>query len=397
MFVRHLALHTFRSWYDVEIDLAAGCTVFLGPNGHGKTNLLEAVNYLATLSSHRVATDQPLVQEGSEAARITGIAVNAGRELRVDLELHSGKANKARLNQSPTRRPRDILGVVRSVLFAPEDLSLVKGDPGERRRFLDDLLVSRRPQLAATRSDYDRILRQRTALLKSLGGNRHRQPDPGALATLEVWDGHLAHTGSELLGARLGLVEELRPYVADSYAQIAPGSRPATITYRTSLNAELLAEAVNDKAALEEIFLEALRSNRERELDRGVCLVGPHRDDLELQLGDQPAKGYASHGESWSFALSLRLGSFALLRSDGTDPVLLLDDVFAELDRKRRDALARHAATAEQVLITAAVEDDVPVTLDARVRAVHAEMSEVADNVRRRVSRVSDWSRSERV
>ncbi len=371
--------------------------MFLGPNGHGKTNLLEAVNYLATLSSHRVATDQPLVQEGSEAARITGIAVNAGRELRVDLELHSGKANKARLNQSPTRRPRDILGVVRSVLFAPEDLSLVKGDPGERRRFLDDLLVSRRPQLAATRSDYDRILRQRTALLKSLGGNRHRQPDPGALATLEVWDGHLAHTGSELLGARLGLVEELRPYVADSYAQIAPGSRPATITYRTSLNAELLAEAVNDKAALEEIFLEALRSNRERELDRGVCLVGPHRDDLELQLGDQPAKGYASHGESWSFALSLRLGSFALLRSDGTDPVLLLDDVFAELDRKRRDALARHAATAEQVLITAAVEDDVPVTLDARVRAVHAEMSEVADNVRRRVSRVSDWSRSERV
>ncbi|MCW4354787.1 DNA replication/repair protein RecF [Hoyosella sp. YIM 151337] len=397
MFVRHLALRSFRSWYDVTLDLTPGCTVFLGPNGHGKTNLLEAIHYLSALGSHRVATDQPLIQEGCDAARITGIAVNAGRELRVDVELHAGRANKAKVNQAPVRRPREILGIVQSVLFAPEDLSLVKGDPGERRRFIDELLVTRRPQLAAVRADYDRILRQRSALLKSLGASRGRKLDSSALTTLEVWDGHLAETGSELLEARLALIHELQPFVTDSYAGIAPGSRPAIIEYRCSLGDEALGQVAGDRAGLADKIVAVLRANRDRELDRGVCLVGPHRDDLELRLGEQPAKGYASHGESWSFALALRLGSFGLLRADGTDPVLLLDDVFAELDTKRREALARHAAGAEQVLITAAVEDDVPAVLAASVRGVRAEMSDPGDNVVRRVSRLSDWSRSERV
>lgn len=371
--------------------------MFLGPNGHGKTNLLEALTYLATLSSHRVATDQPLIQDGEDAARITAIAVNAGRELRVDVELVAGKSNKARINQSPVRRPREILGIVRSVMFAPEDLALIKGDPGERRRYLDELLVSRRPQLAAVRADYDRILRQRSALLKSVGGGRHRKPDSSALATLDVWDGHIANAGAQLLTARLQLVAELHPFVAEAYAQIAPGSRPAAITYRSSLGDHAIADADGVVEALKERFLAALQTSRDRELERGVCLIGPHRDDLELRLGDQPAKGYASHGESWSFALALRLGAFSLLRADGTDPVLLLDDVFAELDRKRRDALARHAASAEQVLITAAVDDDVPASLEAVVRSVRAEMSDPGDTVSRRVSRLADWSRSERV
>jgi DNA replication and repair protein RecF len=362
LYVRHLRLRDFRSWADVDIDLEPGRTVFLAPNGYGKTNLLEALWYSSTLSSHRVATDAPLVRAGSAGAVVSTIVVNDGRELAVDLQITAGKANKARLNRSPVRAAREILGVLQAVLFAPEDLALVRGEPGERRRYLDELATLRRPTVVAVRADYDRVLRQRAALLKTAAGQRGRA-DRGMLDTLDIWDGHLAVHGARLLGTRLELVAQLRPEVEKAYQLLAPSSRTADISYRASVE---LDAAGPDLQKLETALLEALAQCREAELERGVCLVGPHRDDLELRLGDQPAKGFASHGESWSMALALRLAAYELLRSEGTDPVLLLDDVFAELDLARRNALAEVAGSAEQVLVTAAVGEDVPTGWDAR-------------------------------
>ncbi|WP_327148973.1 DNA replication/repair protein RecF [Nocardia sp. NBC_01329] len=363
MRIRALTLRDFRSWEHAEIELSTGPTVFLGANGNGKTNLLEALGYLSTLGSHRVSADAPLIRSGAERARVGANVVHLGRELRIDVEINRGVANRAQINRSPVRRPREILGILHTALFAPEDLALVRGDPGERRRFLDELCTARRPGLAGVRADYDRVLRQRSALLKTAG--RSSRAD---LGTLDVWDGHLAGHASVLLAERLRLVHELHPHLTGAYAALAPESRPAVIGYRSgALPAELLdparAPGSGDPALLEEILLRELAAARPKELERGICLVGPHRDELELMLGETPAKGFASHGESWSFALALRLAAFELLRADGTEPVLLLDDVFAELDRRRRTALAAVAAAAEQVLITAAVPEDVPAEL----------------------------------
>jgi DNA replication and repair protein RecF len=294
---------------------------------------------------------------------VSTIVVSDGRELAIDLEITAGKANKARLNRSPVRSAREVLGVLRAVLFAPEDLALVRGDPSERRRYLDELAAVRRPAIAGVRAEYERVVRQRTALLKTASGARSR-PDAGVLDTLGVWDGHLAEHGAQLLAARIALVNELRPEVEKAYQLLAPGPRTAEIAYRASV--ELDPHAAPDREYLEAALLAALATRRSDELDRGVCLVGPHRDDLELRLGDQPTKGFASHGESWSMALALRLASYELLRADGTDPVLLLDDVFAELDTARRRALAAAAAAAEQVIVTAAVDEDIPVDWEVR-------------------------------
>jgi DNA replication and repair protein RecF len=367
MYVRHLGLTDFRSWPRVELDLEPGRTVFVGPNGYGKTNLVEALWYSSTLGSHRVATDAPLIRAGAERAVVSTIIVNEGRELAVDLEINPGRANKARLNRSPVRVAREILGVLRSVLFAPEDLALVRGDPNERRRYLDELATTRRPGVGAVRADYDKVLRQRTALLKTAGAARHRG-DRSVLDTLDVWDGHLAAHGAQLIAARVELVNELAPEVEKAYQLLAPSSRPASIQYRSGVDVvQNEAAAGNGTVDLfEAALLNALSRRRDAELERGVCLVGPHRDDLELRLGDQVAKGFASHGESWSMALALRLAAYELLRADGGGPVLLLDDVFAELDSARRQALANVAANAEQVLVTAAVHDDVPSDWDAR-------------------------------
>ena len=361
MYVRHLGLQDFRSWANIELDLTPGRTVFVGSNGFGKTNLVEALWYSSTLGSHRVATDAPLVRVGASRAVVSTIVVNEGRECAVDLEIAAGRANKARLNRSPVRSPREVLGVLRAVLFAPEDLSLVRGDPSDRRRYLDDLAAVRRPRVAAIRADYDKVLRQRTALLKSASGARYRG-DRGALDTLDVWDGHLAMHGAELMAARMNLVNELAPEVQKSYQLLAPASRPASIGYHASIDIETDSPDID---ILREELLAKMAERRSAELERGVCLVGPHRDDLELRLGDQPAKGFASHGESWSMALALRLASYELLRAEDSDPVLLLDDVFAELDTARREALAAAAASAEQVLVTAAVLDDIPRDWDA--------------------------------
>ena len=364
MYVRQLALRDYRSWANVDLELTPGRTVFVGSNGFGKTNLVEALWYCATLGSHRVATDAPLIRAGAERAVISTIVVNEGRELAVDIEIAAGRANKARLNRSPVRSAREVLGAVRAVLFAPEDLALVRGDPGERRRYLDELATVRRPRIAGVRADYDKVLKQRTALLKSAAGARYRG-DRGALDTLDVWDGHLAAHGAQLMAARLELVNELAPEVEKAYQLLAPASRPAAIGYRSAIELDDQG-STQDAEFLEAALLAALARRRDAELERGMCLVGPHRDDLELRLGDQPAKGFASHGESWSMALALRLASYELLRAEGSEPVLLLDDVFAELDTARRRALAGVAATAEQVLVTAAVGEDIPPDWDAR-------------------------------
>ncbi|MEE6136196.1 DNA replication/repair protein RecF [Mycobacterium sp. 050128] len=377
MYVRHLGLRNFRSWAQADLELEPGRTVFVGPNGFGKTNLVEALWYSTTLGSHRVGTDAPLIRSGADRAVVSTIVVNEGRECAIDLEIAAGRANKARLNRSPMRSTREVVGVLRAVLFAPEDLSLVRGDPADRRRYLDDLATVRRPAVAALRADYDKVLRQRTALLKSLAGSRHRG-DTSALDTLDVWDSRLAGHGAELMAARIDLVNQLAPEVEKAYQLLAPGSRPAGINYRTSIDG-LGTDGAQDGAGIDREFLEAallaaLAARRNAELERGVCLVGPHRDDLELRLGDQPAKGFASHGESWSFAIALRLAAYELLRADGSEPVLLLDDVFAELDAARRRALAAVAESAEQVLVTAAVLEDIPAGWDAR--RVHIDLQD---------------------
>jgi DNA replication and repair protein RecF len=364
LYVRHLQVSDFRSWEHADLELTPGANVLIGQNGQGKTNLIEAIGYTATLGSHRVAVDLPLIRHGCARAIVRTAIVNAGRELTVELEITAGKANRARVNRAPVPKMRDVLGILRTVLFAPEDLALVRGDPSERRRFLDDLLVLRAPRYAGVRADYDRVLRQRNALLKS-SGHARRAGSKGDIGTLDVWDGHLARYGAELLAARLDLVADLAGHVTAAYAGVAPESRPARIGYRSGIAESFPPEYGTpgtraDIEVLVDALLAAMAAARDNELERGVSLVGPHRDELELELADLAAKGYASHGESWSFALALRLGSYELLRADGNEPVLVLDDVFAELDRRRRQRLAEVAVNAEQVLVTAAVEEDVP-------------------------------------
>jgi DNA replication and repair protein RecF len=366
VFVDHLQLVDFRSYTGVDVALGAGVVVFVGANGQGKTNLVEAVEYLSTLSSHRVSSDVPLVRSGAERA-IARARVQAGlddpRQLQLEVEITPGKANRARLNRSPVKRTREIVGVLRTVVFSPEDLAVVKGDPGERRRFLDDLVVNRWPRMAGVRADYERVLRQRNTLLKSLSGrSRGATPGADAVATLDVWDQHLAAAGAELVEARLVTLSDVVPHLAKAYADIAPTNSDATAAYTSGTTFEPGA----DRAQLAAALTAAMADWRGDEIARGVSLVGPHRDDVLLSLGVLPARGYASHGESWSLALALRLGSLALLRSDGVEPVLVLDDVFAELDATRRERLASMVSGAEQVLVTAAVGGDVPVVLAGR-------------------------------
>ena len=366
MYVSHLVLHDFRSYADVEVVLEPGPTAFIGRNGPGKTNLVEAIDYLSRLTSHRVATDAPLVRAGAEQAIVRAAVVKDGRTAVLEVEVNPGRANRARVNKSPLPRTRDLVGLVRTVVFSPEDLALVKGDPAERRRFLDDLLVLRTPRLAGVRADYERILRQRNTLLKTA---RFGRGPEGALATLDTWNAHLARVGAEILAERLALVEDLRPYLGNAYATVARGASrdDAAMDYKPSFELGPANSPERERGSLTELLLAALAERRQDELDRGISLVGPHRDDLVLSLGMGeeggpllPVRGYASHGESWSFALALRLAAYDLLRADGDDPILILDDVFAELDGERRAQLAELVAGAEQVLVTAAVDDDVP-------------------------------------
>lgn len=380
MHVAHLTLHDFRSYADLDVALGPGATAFIGRNGQGKTNLVEAIDYLSRLGSHRVSSDAPLVRAGAEQAIVRAAVVRDGRSATLEVELNPGRSNRARVNRSPLPKARELLGLVRTVVFSPEDLTLVKGDPSDRRKFLDDLLVLRTPRLAGVRSDYDRVLRQRNSLLKTAGLARGSARD-GAISTLGVWDAHLARTGAELLAARLALVEQLRPYLGKAYETVARGATrdDAEMDYVASFDLG----GATERAALTDALLAEVEARRSDELDRGLSLVGPHRDELSLTLGSAaarlPVRGYASHGESWSFALALRLASYDLLRADGDDPILILDDVFAELDAQRRHQLADLVAGAEQVLVTAAVAADVPAAL-AGVRYLVADGAVTRDD-----------------
>jgi len=357
MHVAHLQLADFRSYSELDLALDPGVTTFVGRNGQGKTNLVEAVRYLSTLSSHRVASDAPLIRAGAagaaaERALVGAKVVKGGRSLTLEVTIQPGKAKTARMGRAAAR-PRDIVGILRTVVFAPEDLSLVKGDPSVRRAFMDELCVALAPVHAGILADYDRVLKQRTSLLKTA---RNARVD---LTTLDIWDEKLAELGGRIIAARLAALAALSPYAETAYQDVAPGSAPFSLTYSSALDTSSADFAVQ--------LLSQVTERRSQEIERGQCLVGPHRDDVDIAIGDLPAKGYASHGESWSCALALRLASYDLLTADGgpdsdTDgePVLILDDVFAELDSGRRSALAARIGTASQVLITAAVGADVP-------------------------------------
>jgi DNA replication and repair protein RecF len=397
VYLEKLSLTDFRSYAQVDLSLEPGVTVLVGSNGIGKTNLMEAIGYLATLNSHRVSTDAPLLRFGAERAMIRAKLVRGEQSTVLELEINAGRANRGRINRSNPVRARDLLGICQTVLFAPEDLALVKGDPSSRRRFLDELLVSLMPRHAATRSDYDRVLKQRNALLKSARAGKF---STGHEATLDVWDQHMARAGAELLHARLELVDRLQPHLKNAYAQLTDGSKEATAVYRSTLQDSLDDDGVTSNPAesrpadgadagaaastsvvaedlrllsveqLTDRYIQAFAAARRKELERGISLVGPHRDELELVLGSAPAKGYASHGETWSMCLSLRLASYYVMlddaRTGGSPPILILDDVFAELDVQRRRKLAAIVSGAEQVLVTAAVEDDIPAELTGR-------------------------------
>jgi len=372
--VTHLALSDFRNYETAEVDLVAGPNLFVGSNGQGKTNLVEAIGYLSTLGSHRVASDQALIRAGRDAAIVRARLEHAERSVLVEVQINRAGANRAQVNRVATK-PRELPRYAASVLFAPEDLALVRGDPGGRRRYLDQLLVQLSPRLAGVLGDYERVLRQRTTLLKSVRAARVAESQ---LSTLEVWDERLVDLGSQLVVERSALIDRIRPHVADAYRRIAGDPHSADLGHRLSIVGDVRDDeedagetAALDPAEVRETFVAALARVRRQELDRGLTLVGPHRDDLVLTLNGLPAKGYASHGESWSFALSLKLAAAATLRADSPlgDPVIILDDVFAELDESRRGRLAEGIDGYEQVLITAAVLGDVPDAL--RAHTVH--------------------------
>jgi DNA replication and repair protein RecF len=368
MRVTRLSLTDFRSYAELDLTFGPGVTTLVGPNGAGKTNVVEAIGYLSTLSSHRVASDTPLIRAAASAAVVRGRIERANRAIVLEATIAPGRAKSYRLNGGPAKA-RDIVGVLRTVVFSPEDLDLVKGDPAGRRRFLDELCVALSLMLAGDLADYERVVRQKTALLKSARGRS------AAPATLEVWDERLATFAARIVRARLLAVTALAPHVSLAYADLAAGAG-CTLAYEsTSLTeTDLLA---GTETSLAERLLAAIAQVRTKELERGVCLVGPHRDDLAITLGGMPARGYASHGEAWSAALALRIGTYDLLTStagpdsgeDG-EPVLILDDVFAELDGARRSALAERLAPAQQVVVTAAVPADVPAALTGDVLRV---------------------------
>lgn len=422
MYVSHLSLSDFRSYEQVDLVLEPGVTALVGPNGQGKTNLVEAVGYVSTFSSHRVPSDAPLVRAGATSATVRcrvvrGQSAGAERAAVLEIGIGSGRGGRVKVNGAASRA-RDAVGLLRTVLFSPEDLALVKGDPDGRRRFLDALLVQVTPRLAGVLGEYDRVVRQRTALLKSAGAVRASRSTL-EVRTLDVWDTKLAELGAQVIVARRGLIAALAPYVAQAYEQVSEGQGATRLEYRSSLDSALsdpdagpgygyperdTDHAVHgDGAPVPSVelvtaqLLDAIARLRPKELDRGVCLVGPHRDDLVLTLGELPAKGYASHGESWSVALALRLASYQLLTHgampgalddpgafwvsdtgpDG-EPVLMLDDVFAELDARRRGRLAELVAHARQVIITAAVPADVPEQLSgARFDVMASEVARV--------------------
>jgi len=381
VFVKHLTLASFRNYESAEVALGPGVTLIMGPNGQGKTNLVEAIRYLSTLSSHRVSGYLPMIKAGASQAVVRCLVSHGDRDVMVELELNRDTKNSARLGRSPVSRVRDILGVIQSVTFAPEDIDIIRRDPSNRRALLDELVVQYRPRMAGVYSDYDRVLKQRNTLLKTA---RATKTSGSALSTLDAWDASLVQYGSEIVASRIEVAGLLEPHLYDAYQKIATANNEPRMLYRSSLLGSLIPDGEevddlefltdSDRANIATLFAGKLERVRSKELERGITLVGPHRDELVLMLGDLPAKGYASHGETWSYALALRLASVELLKKETRtgDPVLILDDVFAELDSGRRLRLAQLVANNEQVLITAAVSEDVPELLGAAIFNVKA-------------------------
>ncbi len=347
MLITNLNLTNYRSYSTLDLNLGGGITIFVGKNGEGKTNIAESILYLTFLNSHRASGNTPLVKLGANAAYIRAKVKYPEREILVELEINIDKVNRAKINQNPTRSQKDIFGIVQAIYFSPEDLDIVRGDPSERRRFIDQLLTLRSPRVAAVISDYERAVKQRNSLLKTRASTQ----------ALEPWDKQVADFGGQLISLRLIGLAQLTPLFNQIYKEIS-NVKPAEIIYKSSL--EGISESATENS---EKIMEKLTSNRPSELERGLTLTGPHRDDLLLTLGDHQVKGYASHGESWSIALSLKLATYNLLKSDGLSPILILDDVFSELDEDRREKLAQLAKTAEQTIITVAVESDLPKSL----------------------------------
>lgn len=356
MFISHLSLQDFRSYKNLELPLTAGTHIFIGENGEGKTNIVEAVMYLALLSSHRISSDTPLIKLGAERGYIRAKVSDSDRDTLIELEINNGKANRAKVNQNPVRSQRAISGLVKAICFSPEDLDLVRGDPSERRTFLDHLLIQRNPRLGGVISDYEKALKQRNTLLKA------RAPE----STLHPWNEHLANFGGEVIAARLKLIRDLTPHLMNSYENISLKKKPS-LEYKSNLD-----KLSEDKEENKEELLRKISEVSYQERERGISLVGPHRDDLLLNLGEHPVKGFASHGESWSIALSLRLASYLLLKADGDNPILILDDVFSELDQNRRERLAKLTESTEQTFITVAVANDLPEGLTGKKYTVVA-------------------------
>ena len=386
MHVKHLTLSNFRNYESVELPLTTGVNLLVGKNGQGKTNLAEAIFYAATLSSHRVSGYLPLIRQGENKAIVRVLARFEDRENLLELELNTETANRARINKSDTPRVRDILGYVNAVIFSPEDLDIVKRDPSNRRAFIDELIVQLSPRMSAVYSDYERVLKQRNTLLRTA---KNMTSSSSGLSTLDSWDQSLIKIGSEIIATRFDVANRLAPYLSEAYAAIADEKNDPSIQLKSSLIATdaesdgISAQLVTgDKSEIEELFRERLSLVRNKEIERGITLVGPHRDDLLLLLGTLPAKGYISHGESWSYALALKLASASLIRKDARagDPILILDDVFAELDSTRRSRLASLISHNEQVIITAAVAEDVPSELLSTKFKVTAGSLEAAND-----------------
>jgi DNA replication and repair protein RecF len=387
MFVKRVRLTNFRNYKTAEVELTQGVNLLHGSNGQGKTNLVEAINFFASLSSHRVAGTTPLIKQGEQTAIISLELAHEEKELLLEFELNADAPNRARLNKSPVAKSKDILGYLNSVIFAPEDLDIVKRDPTNRRAFIDQLIVQFTPRMLGVYSDYERVLKQRNTLLKSA---RATGTKGDALSTLSAWDESLVKLGSEIIAARVAIAEKLSPGLISNYQAIAKSNNEPRMFIKSSIlgSTPLDADETDDTEYLEtadreqiaQLFREKLENLRPKELERGITLVGPHRDDLVLILGSLPAKGYASHGESWSYALALRLASLEILKAESRlgDPILILDDVFAELDSDRRTKLAQLVQGNEQVIITAAVVEDVPETLVAkRFSVVSGEITNV--------------------
>jgi len=353
MQISKLLLRDFRNHKNLNLSFLPGATTIIGPNGRGKTNIVEAVHYLATLSSHRVSQDGPLIRTGLTTAQVDATVIKHDRQAQVELTINYPGVNKVVLNGAALPKPKDLLGLISTVIFSPEDLDLIKGEPGARRRFIDDFSTLLTPKFINTRSEYERTLKQRNTLLKSLG---RKKPTDSAKATLAAWDEQLVTHGSELIATRLRNLNKLQPHISNFGNTISGNSEPLVVTYASTWlpkETDLVTEIENE-------FRTQLEKRFKDEVERGVTLVGPHRDDLDILLSDMPAKGYASHGQSWSIAIALRLATFTVLREHDDDPILILDDVFAELDEKRRTRLIEAITGVEQTLITAAVQEDIP-------------------------------------